>query len=269
MSRRTATLLIAMIAAALSAAAQDDTRQHLVPGTFALFTTDEMGNIYALRGDELELYDKRGAFLLRNSVKTFGRISAIDAFYSFKPMVFSRDMGQFVLLDNTLSVQGAVIDLPRSGHPQVTLVCPGVQNTFWFFDERDLELLRMDTQLRPLAKTGRLDQLLGFTPRPASMQELDSRLYVNDPERGIHVFDLFGTFVRTIPIAGARSIEVRGQRLYYLVDNGAMVYDLRSFDMDELPLPSVEGEVTGLRVELDRVYLKGAAGITIVDLPRP
>ena len=95
----------------------------VIKGAFDRFTTDELGNVYALRGDELFLYSPEGKMLARNSVKTFGEITCIDAFSSLKPMVFSRSMGQLAVLDNTLSVQGDGIGLPRSGFPQVTLVC--------------------------------------------------------------------------------------------------------------------------------------------------
>lgn len=249
--------------------AQDSTRQVSIPGHFDLFTTDEMGNVYALQGDELEIFDKHGKSWLRNSAKTFGRIHTIDAFYSLKPMVFSPEQGQLAVLDNTLSVQGSVMNLPRQGYPQVVLACMSVQNHFWFFDERDLQLLRVDGQLRPTTSTGRLDQLLGLTPAPIAMQEHESRLYLNDPEQGIFVFDLFGTYMRTIPIKGVASMEVRGQRIYHFMDSALHVYDMRTFQAAVVPLPG--GPYEGLRdarVERGQVFLLMPDRIVILDMPR-
>lgn len=241
----------------------------LIEGRFDRFTTDELGNVYALRGDELELFDKRGQSWLRNSVKTFGRIAFIDAFYSLKPMVFSPEQGQLAVLDNTLSVQGSIMNLPRMGYPQVVLACMSVQNSFWFFDERELVLMRMDAQVRQLANTGRLDQLLGFTPKPTSMQEHDSRLYVNDPGQGIHVFDLFGTYMRTIPILGATSFEVRGERIFHMVPGGFMVYDMRSFEIVPVGMSGeVPNDLRDARVERDLVYLLRPQGIEVRSLQR-
>lgn len=228
---------------------------YTIEGRFDAFTTDELGNVYALQGDELVLYDTKGRTWLRNSLKTFGRISAIDAFYSLKPMVLAREQGQVAVLDNTLAVQGSVINLPRSGFPQVVLACMSVQSCFWFFDQRELALLRVDAQLRQLANTGRLDQLLGFTPEPLSMQEHDSRLYVNDPARGLLVFDLFGTYMRTIPIKGVRGFEVRNGFITYQDGAGAWRYDLRSFAIDRIAIGHPIGEVRDLRVERGLVYL--------------
>lgn len=247
--------------------AQDPIRQVVIPGRFDLFTTDEMGNVYALRGDELELFDKRGRSWLRNSVKTFGRIHTIDAFYSLKPMVFSPDQGQLAVLDNTLSVQGSVMNLPRQGFAQVVLTCMSVQNHFWFFDERELALMRMDSQLRPVSNTGRLDQLLGFSPKPNAMHEHENRLYVNDPEQGILVFDLFGTYMRTIPITGASSFEVRGNNLFHFGSGEFLVYDMLSFQITPFPLPTeLASNLLDARVERRQAFLLYRDRIVIHDL---
>ncbi|HPF90600.1 MAG TPA: hypothetical protein PLL57_08070 [Flavobacteriales bacterium] len=243
----------------------------VVPGPVDAFTTDEVGNIYVLRGDELELYNAQGASWLRNSFKTFGPISHLDAFYSLKPLIFSQEQGQLAMLDNTLAVQGSVLNLPRIGFPQVVLACASVQNGFWFFDQQELGLIRVDAQLRKLANTGRLDQLLGITPAPTAMQEFDSRLYVNDPSTGILVFDLFGTYMKTIPLKEVSSFEVRSGYLYFVQGGLPQVYDMRSFAIDAIPLP--ESLLVGLiafRIERGRAYVLTPSGIVIheaVDRP--
>lgn len=236
-------------------AAQDYAERFSIAGRFDAFTTDEIGNVYALTGDELVLYDAKGRSWLRNSVKTLGRITGIDAFYSLKPMVHAREQGQLAVLDNTLAVQGSVINLPRNGFPQAVLACMSVQNGFWLYDQRDMALIRLDAQLRPLANTGRLDQLLGFAPEPVAMHEHDSRLYVNDPGRGILVFDLFGTYMRTIPITGARSFEVRDGSIAYLDADGVARYDLRSFAEERIGLGALAAQARELRVERGLCYL--------------
>lgn len=239
----------------LSASVLGQDEGYVITGHFDRFTTDELGNVYAIQGDELVLYDTKGRSWLRNSLKTFGRITSIDAFYSLKPMVHAKELGQVAVLDNTLAVQGSVINLPRNGFTQVVLACMSVQNSFWFYDQREMALLRVDAQLRPLANTGRLDQLLGFTPEPLAMHELDSRLYVNDPAHGVLVFDIFGTYMRTIPIPGIRSFEVGGGGISYLDGQGAWRYDMRSFEIAPLPLEHPAGAVRELRMERGMLYL--------------
>lgn len=259
-------LLILLIALLTFVRVHAQTRQ-TIEGACDAFTTDEMGNVYVLRGDVLELYNAKGASWLRNSVKTFGRISNLDAFYSLKPMLFSQEQGQIAVLDNTLAVQGSVLNLPRSGFPQVVLACMSVQNGFWFFDQQQLELIRVDAQLRKLSNTGRIDQLLGMTPTPISMQEFDSRLYVNDPGNGILVFDLFGTYMKTIPLKNASSFEVRDGALYFLQDGRAQVYDMRSFAIMDIPVPAnLKDAMLDIRVERGKLYVRTTDRIVIDDV---
>ncbi len=267
MMRLPALALLTSVFALTGAHAQ--TRQ-VIEGPCDAFTTDEMGNVYVLRGDELELYNAKGASWLRNSVKTFGRISNLDAFYSLKPMLFSQEQGQIAVLDNTLAVQGSVLNLPRNGFPQVVLVCMSVQNGFWFFDQQELELIRVDAQLRKLANTGRLDQLLGITAVPTAMQEFDSHLYVNDPLNGILVFDLFGTYMKTIPLKNATSFEVRDGALYFLQDGRAQVYDMRSFAIMDIPVPDdLKEGVLEIRIERGKLYARTADRIVIDEVVTP
>ncbi|MBV6403529.1 MAG: hypothetical protein IT228_10805 [Flavobacteriales bacterium] len=272
MTPRTLLLHLALPALCTAAPAQSEPRtEAVIEGHFDAFTTDELGHVYALRGDELVLFDPRGESWLRNSVKTFGRIAVLDAFYSLKPLLFSAEQGQLAMLDNTLSLQGSVINLPRSGFPQVVLACASVQNHFWFFDQREGELIRVDAQLRPVASTGRIDQLIGHTPEPVQMQELDNWLYVNSPRHGILVFDLFGTYARTIPLQGVERFEVRHRSLYLVRKGRFERCDLPVGEAVPLPLPPLRaGEVLrDARVEQGRMMLLLADRIVIARLPAP
>jgi hypothetical protein len=92
---------------------------------------------------------------------------------------------------------------------------------------------------------------------------------VNDPQQGILVFDLFGTYARTLPILGARSFEVRGRSVFHTTAQGLAVYDMRSFETAPFVLEDVDmAGVRDARLELGRVYLLLEDGITILGLSR-
>ncbi len=235
---------------------QETPRHWEVDAPVDLFTTDELGNLYTLSGNDLHLYSRDGAHLAHNSLNSFGPISSVDAFSSLKPLIFSRAQGQLALLDNTLSMQGSTINLARSGYPQITLAAVGVMARYWLFDDRDMALLRVDDQLRPVANTGRLDQVLSFTPQPSYMEEADGRLYMVDPAHGVLVFDLFGTFVRTLPILGVQRVQVRDGFLWYVQDGALNRYDLRAFSVEPVPWPGSPAplHVLDARIEHGRLY---------------
>jgi hypothetical protein len=209
-----------------------------------------------LHGNDLDLYDQHGKHLAHNSFNSFGPISRIDGFSSLKPLIYSRAQAQLAVLDNTLSIQGGATDLNRRGLQQTTLACMGVQGCFWFFDERDLALMRLDGQMKTLANTGRLDQLLGFTPHPTYMTESDSKLYVVDPGRGVLVFDLFGTFMRTLPILGASTIQVRDDMIWSVSEGKMHRYDMRLLTNEEISWPASTDSlgVRDARIEHGRLY---------------
>ncbi len=256
---------------ALPALAQPAPTGTTIKETFDLVTTDELGHVYALKGDELFLFDAKGKRLARNSVKSFGEITSMDAFSSLKPMIFSRPQGMLAVLDNTLAVQGDPIDLNRNGFAQVTLACMSVQNAFWFYDERLMQLSRVDRQLRPLAETGRLDQLIGSSVRPVFMQEFDSWLYLCDPELGVLVFDLFGGYSRTLPLIGTTRIEVRDGRILYLKDGVLHSYDLRTGEIN-IPITwiNLKGNPRAItaRVERGLLYVHFPEKL-VIDTPEP
>lgn len=255
----------------LVAVAQSDTAHWSVQGRFDRFTTDELGNLYTLQGNDLDLYDRTGRHLAHNSLNTFGPIERIDAFSSLKPLIFSRQQGQLALLDNTLSVQGAVLDLPSAGYPAVTLACMGVQNSYWFFDERQGALMRVDAQLRPVANSGRLDQLLGILPHPTYMEETNDRLYMVDPTNGVFVFDLFGTPLRTLPITGADQVQVREGAVWHVANGRLLKYDLLTLATEEVPWPA-DGAgalpvVSAARIAHGRIYRFTKDRILVDALP--
>lgn len=164
-------------------------------------------------------------------------------------------------------IQGSVMNLSRSKFTQVVLACMSVQNHFWFYDEREMSLIRVDAQLRPTAHTGRIDQLLGFAVRPVSMQEHENWLYMHDPEHGLLVFDLFGTYARTIPLLNMISFEVRGEKIYFFGDEGARIYDKRSFEITPLEANySDQAAIKDMRVEIGRAYLLLDDKILIIPL---
>ena len=232
-----------------------------IEGPIDRFTTDELGNCYILQGDELTLYSPKGERLAQNSVKTLGTINVIDAFYSLRPVLFSREQQQLASLDNTLSIQNAVINLPQNGWPQVTLACASVQNAFWFYDQQEMSLTRVDRQLRNIASTGRLDQLLGWVPEPDQMMEFDGWLYVNDPQHGLIVLDLFGNYYKTIPIEKIEQFEVRTGEILFFSQSKFMRYDLLSFATMEIPLPYEK--VVSARVERGLLYTHTSNGLQV------
>ncbi len=219
------------------------------------FTTDNLGNCYVIRKDELLKYSPSGDSLSSQSIKSLGSITFVDAANSLRILLFYRDLFRLVLLDNTLSQQGEAVQLDRIGYPFAQLVCQSPNNqNIWLYETEEFRLLRLDRNMQPLQNSGNLSQVLGYGINPDFMQEYDNRLYLNDPQRGVLVFDMFGTYYKTIPLKGLRRFQVTDRGIFYLRDRQLYRFDLLGLTEEEIVLP-FQG-IKGFRIEKQQLFLQ-------------
>lgn len=224
------------------------------------FTTDKLGNLYLVEGDEIILYNAKGKELYRYSDKSLGEIASLDANNALKLVVFYKDQSLIAILDNTLSVHGSAIELADKNFDQVVLVCRSQRENLWLYDQQNMEIIQTDINLQVIARSGNLQQALGQTINPTYITEQNNMLYMANPESGIFVFDNFGTYLKTIPII-TEEFQVRGNYLFYKEDGMPKRYDMKRFDFQELQLPRSDFE--RFQVQENRLYLQTRAGVDI------
>ncbi|HKK39972.1 MAG TPA: hypothetical protein VJ949_11185, partial [Cryomorphaceae bacterium] len=175
---------------------------YTIPGKFDFIEYDNLLNVYGVRNTEIFKYKSDGSFAFRFSDEQMGEVGSLDVTYPLRPMVMYPDLNYIVLLDNTLSDNRGRINLLDKNISMGTLGCSSVQNHFWFYDAMNFSLLRMNENFAQIATTGNLSQVLRLDLNPNYMVEFTNRIYLNNPESGILVFDIFGTYIKTIPIKG-------------------------------------------------------------------
>ena len=84
--------------------------------TTDFITTDKLGNLYTVAGDEISKYDQNGKFLQKNSIKSLGKITSLDVTNPLKILVFYKDYNKIVFIDNMLAQSGNLIDLSAMGY---------------------------------------------------------------------------------------------------------------------------------------------------------
>jgi hypothetical protein len=169
-----------------------------------------------------------------------GNISSISIGEGLKVLVYYRDNGQLTLLDNTLSQIAAPVNLNYNNLGTTTLATSSVQNSFWFYDPIQGAIVRTTNTINIIFNSGNLSQLLNYQINPNFMIEYSNKLYLNDPEVGIIVFDIFGTYLKTIPITGLLKFQVAEKGLYFYRNNHLYFYDFQNFNQIEIPLPVKE-----------------------------
>lgn len=222
-------LLVFLSGAALLSAFQS-APQFTIPEQADYFTTDNLGNAYLVKGPVLRKFDAKGIFQKEFSNKNFGSISSADAGNPLRPVLFYRDFNRVIFLDNTLSQNGDAVQLDALGFPLTTLAASSHDNGLWIYDQQNFELIRFNRNLQIEQRTGNLSQVLGVDSlQPNFLLEKDNRLFLNNPSTGILVFDIFGTYSKTIGIKGLKQFQVSEDRIFWYAQDMQFV-DIRTLE---------------------------------------
>lgn len=197
--------------------------------------TDGFGNIYVIHEDEIIKYNSSGILQKKFSTKRYGKIDLLDPTNPLKILVYYRDFQQIVFLDNQLTVSSDDLSLEKIGYEQAGLVCTSANNGFWLYDRQNNELVRFGSDLKPLVKTGNLKQILGLDIKPDFMKEHNSYLYLNCPDEGILVFDIYGTFNKTLPLRHLAEFDIVNGNVVYFENRTLKEYQSQTFNTVEKP----------------------------------
>ena len=201
------------------------------------FTTDNQSNVYTVKANVLSKFDKTGKLLYKYSNKNFGSISFVDASNMLKILVFYKSYLTIVFLDNTLSQNGEPISFDKLGFLQTQLVCSSNNSSLWIYDQQNLQLVRLDQNLTPTQQTGNLSVLLGINLQPDALIEYDNKVYLNNPVTGILIFDIYGTYYKTIPVKDAKQFQPFNGRVFYTKGTEIQAYDLKTSEELEYEIP--------------------------------
>lgn len=216
-----------------------------------LFTTDNFGNTYLVKGDEIKKYNAQGELLKMFSAKNLGKITSIDASNPLRVLVFYKDFASILFVDDLLSQNGDAINLLDLSLEQSDATCTSFNNGLWFFNRQNANLIRLDENLQTVVNTGNLNRLLGTTFKPNFMLEYNGYIYVNNPEEGIFVFDMYGTYFKTIPIQHIAHFQVKDQQLIYFTGG-----QLKSYHLKLLTEASADfKEASDVRIEKENYFL--------------
>jgi hypothetical protein len=90
----------------------------------------------------------------------------------------------------------------------------------------------------------------------------DDRVFVNDSANGILVFDVFATYVKTIPVKGNNEIKIIDNELFYQQGGILYKYQFKTFTTQSWPLPEAES-IQDISIEKNRLFLLKTGEIRI------
>jgi hypothetical protein len=217
------------------------------------FTTDNLGNIYLIRGSVLEKYSAEGNLLKSYSNKALGTITSVDVSNPMRVLVFYEAFQQVVVLDNMFVPSTAPIMLESLGYNQVSLVAASHNNGMWVYNKQNFELIRFDQNLQITHKADNIFQQTGLQLNPVFLLEYNNQVFLNDSAHGILIFDIYGLYNKTIPLTGLADFQVVNENIIYF-NNGKMKgYNMKTLAIAEIILPTTD--ILYARSEKEKLYL--------------
>ncbi|HVZ96268.1 MAG TPA: hypothetical protein VG847_05290, partial [Chitinophagaceae bacterium] len=179
------------------------------------FTVDNLGELYTIDiNNQLKKYNGQGDSIgVFNQVTNYGRLSYVVAENPWKVILFYKHYATIVLLDKYLNVVTS-IDLRKQNIFQVDAVTTSYDNNIWLYDEQDNKLKKVDDNGNVLFESTDFRLLFDSVPTPATILDRDGLVYLYDPEKGLYVFDYYGTFKNKFAFPGWSAISIIDKQIY-------------------------------------------------------
>lgn len=223
------------------------------------FTTDRLGRVYVVVGNQLLQFNQAGKPMMNFSDISLGELRSVDVTNPLKILLFYPDFQRIVILNNRLAPT-STINLQSLEILQPVAVSLSENGGYWVYDRLDDRLKKLDQNLQVISQSPNLTPQLGFTMQPRSMTEQGGFLYIHDAEHGLILFDQFGTYYQTLHFKNVSSFQVIDRELLFTRENKLYRYRTGSPEETEILLP-VHDSLIGARIEQQQLYLLTTASL--------
>lgn len=229
------------------------------------FTTDQTGSYYEIYSNQIIKIGKNGQRQFTYSNNILGEISSVDVSNPMKIVVFFKDFSKVVVLDNTLTEQGGVLDLNEISLEETSLVCTSYNNGIWYYNPVKFQLTRIENTINITNTSANISTLLNKNIQPNFLVEFNNRVYLNDSTQGVLVFDIYGTYLKTLPIFGLTTFQVKEKYLLYVNQLGQIeTYDF--FTLEKLVFKPLQyANIKNVRIENQTIYIIDSKNELIQD----
>lgn len=253
------TFLLFCLFAASSTFAQNDSSFRFIkeiPFPVASFSVDNIGALYLVTlGNQLKKYNEKGDSVgVFNEITKYGKLSYVDAENPWKTILFYQGFSTIVLLDKYLNVVTS-INLRKQNIFRVRAVTSSYDNNIWLFDEQDNKLKKIDDNGNLLSETVDFRLLFDSAPDPVKIIDRDGFVYLYDPEKGVYIFDYYGSFKTKVTFLNWTDMEVFGKNIYGYDKENIYKYTPPLPDVITYKLPVELQNSTAIKISNARLYV--------------
>ena len=196
---------------------------------------DQYGYFYIIDQDNLIKYDSEGHTLYHYSNKLLGNIDQIDISNPLRLLLFYKDQGLIIVLDNTLSQQKEPISLNELGLYQTSCIAnSNFDNGTWLYDIDVNEIIKINHLSEVNYRSGNLSVLIPNMEFPIlNLKEKNRKLYVVTRNK-IFVMDQFGSLLSVITLSAEKGLIIKEKNIITYDGNAICQFDILDFKIDTL-----------------------------------
>ena len=219
------------------------------------FSVDNLGELYIINTDnQLKKYNANGDSIgVFNQVTKYGKLSYVEAQNPWKTILFYQNFSTIVLLDKYLNVLGN-INLRNKNIFRVKAVTNSYDNNIWLFDEQDNKLKKIDDNGNVLLETVDFRLLFDAPPTPQQIVDRDGFVYLYDAEKGIYLFDYYGSFKSKMAVLNWNNFTVIEKNIYGFDSINLYKYAPPLPDIITYKLPQDLQNSQSIKINNHRIY---------------
>ncbi|MBO4655015.1 MAG: hypothetical protein J5644_05685 [Bacteroidales bacterium] len=192
---------------------------------------DPQGCIYAVNDATLSKYNSNGELLYSYTNNLLGDIASIDVDNPLKIMLFYRDAGSIVFLNDKLSPIGNTLDLFSKGLTTISLATYSTKNNLILYDEANGDLIILDFYFNEKERIHYNFNLF----QPVILKDVnEKKIYMQDTKKGIYFFDSFGTYDMNIAVLSDYPVQIFKDYIFYIKDYQLNRYTYSRLENEQL-----------------------------------
>lgn len=218
---------------------------------------DNMGRLYVVTPENSVIhYDANKAEKFRYTNRRSGEITHINLSNPLKILLYAKDFGQVIILDNTLA-EVDIFNLFDVGFTEISAVGVSNDDSFWLYDPLRFRLLKISRAGKIIHESANLMDFGIQKPYATKIIESGNHVVLHDPKNGFFVFDNFGQFIRFLPIEHVKTFGFDGQQILWFSGKTLNATSLNGLSTREIcRLPDAETEIVRDIIRLPDTIVK-------------
>lgn len=209
----------------------------IIEQNFDFFSINIMGDVFTVKDNIITKYDISGTQKFQFSNYRHGNITSLDASDPMRILAFYKEFNQVLFLDNTLSEISDYLLLDDVNIIETDAVCSSSSGGFWLFNSDYYKLQKYSKSLNLVQEGTNMEGIIERNFTPDFLDEQGNNIYLGIRNKGVYIFDIFGTFKKFIPLNYTNSIQIINEEIYYYKDS-VFKYNIKNFETTVLEIPT-------------------------------